>query len=142
IVDYLLEHSAWRGFAGRPYLVAPDRTFSFADLADRVGRIGNALRALGVKPGERVLYSAVDGIDFPALFLAIMKIGAVAVPINTYLKPHDYAYFTNDSGAKVVVIDASLAPMFDGLRAQLPRVRHLITAREGVAGFAFLDALA
>src|SRR4051794_28529923 len=93
IVDYLLEHSSWRGFAGRPFLVAPDRTFSFGDLANRVGRIGNALIALGVQPGQRVLYSAVDGIDFPTLFPAIMKIGAVAVPINTYLKPHDYAYF-------------------------------------------------
>src|SRR5262245_3524385 len=142
IVDYLLEHSCWRSFAQRPYLAAPDRTWSFGELADRVGRIANLLTSLGVQPGERVLFSVLDGIDFPALFLGIMKIGAVAVPINTYLKPQDYAYFINDSGARVVVIDGALADMLAALRPQLPAVAHIITARALAHDFAFLDALA
>ena len=69
-------------------------------LADRVDRIGNTLKALGVTPGQRVLFSVMDGVDFPALFLGIMKIGAVALPINTYLKPSDYEYYINDSAAR------------------------------------------
>src|SRR5262245_64025397 len=126
VVDYLLEQSSGHSFAQRPYLATPDRSFSFGELADRVSRIANLLTALGVQPGERVLFSVLDGIDFPALFLGIMKIGAVAVPINTYLKPHDYTYFINDSGARVIVIDGALADMVASLRAQLPNVAHII----------------
>jgi benzoate-CoA ligase family protein len=142
ITDYLLEYSSWRGFAQRPYLIAPDRTWSFEELAERVGRIGNALRVLGVKPGERVLFSVVDGIDFSALFLAIMKIGAVGVPINTYLKPHDYRFFTNDSDAKVVVFDYNLVPVFAEVQSELSSVRHFITTRSRSGELPFLDALA
>src|SRR5262245_3231885 len=141
IVDYLLEYSSWRSFAQRPYLVAPERTWSFGELADRIGRIANLLSTLDVQPGERVLFSVLDGIDFPALFLGIMKIGAVAVPINTYLKPHDYGYFINDSGARVVIIDSALADMFAALHPQLPAVTHIITARAQAGDFGFLDEL-
>src|SRR5215213_3559503 len=79
ITDHL--QATAREHAVRPYLAAPDRIWSHGELFDRVGRTANALRSLGVQPGQRVLFSAVDGIDFPALFLAIMKIGAVALPI-------------------------------------------------------------
>ena len=141
IVDYLLEHSGAPGCAARPYIVAPDRVWSYGDLSARVGKIGNALRSLGVMPGQRVLFSAVDGIDFPALFLATMKIGAVSVPINTYLKPHDYRYFIADSGAQVVVVDHLLAPAIEQIRRAIPHLRHVIVLRGPVAGYPLLDEL-
>lgn len=142
IVDYLLENSGAPAFADRPYIVAPGATFSYRDLTQRIGRIANALKAVGVKPGERVLFSAVDGIDFPALFLAIMKIGAVALPINTYLKPHDYQYFIADSEARIVIVDHLLLPVIEQIRAEIPAVAQVITLRAAVAGYPFLDDLA
>ncbi|RKE68026.1 benzoate-CoA ligase family protein [Pseudorhodoplanes sinuspersici] len=141
IVDYLLEHSAAPEHASRPYIIAPDRSWSFGDLSERVGRIGNLLKSLDVKPGDRVLFSAMDGVDFPAVMLGIMKIGAVALPINTYLKPHDYQYFIADSDAQVVILDHGLIPTIEQIRPALPRLRHIITLRGPADGYPLLDDL-
>jgi len=141
VVDYLLEHSGSRAHAARSAIIAPDRVWSYGELTERVGRTANALKSLGVTPGQRVLFSAVDGIDFPTLFLAIMKMGAVALPINTYLKPHDYQYFIADSDAQVVIVDHLLIPVIEEIRAALPNVRHVVSLRASVAGTPFLDAL-
>ncbi|MES1155325.1 MAG: AMP-binding protein, partial [Pseudorhodoplanes sp.] len=139
VVDYLLERSGSPVFAARPYIVGPDRTWSYGDLTERVGRTANALKSLGLKPGERVLFSVMDGIDFPALFLAILKIGAVGLPINTYLKPHDYQYFIADSGARVVIVDHSLVPAIEQIRSTITDVREIITTGAAVAGYPFFD---
>ena len=141
IVDYLLEHSAAGEAAARPYIVAPDRTWSFRDLSERANRIGNLLKALDVKPGDRVAFSALDGIDFPAVMLGIMKIGAVALPINTYLKPQDYQYFMSDSDCKVAFIDHSLAPTIDQIRSSLPSLRCVVGLRIKAEGYDLLDDL-
>lgn len=141
IVDYLLENSTSPESGSLPYIVAPDRTWSFGDLSERGNRVGNLLKSLDVKPGDRILFSAVDGIDFPALMLGIMKIGAVALPINTYLKPHDYQYFISDSDAQVVIVDHSLAPVMDQIRPALPNLRHVIVLRAPAIGYPLLDEL-
>jgi benzoate-CoA ligase family protein len=141
IVDYLLERCTAPGYATRPYIVAPDGAWSYGDLSERVGKIANTLKLLGVQPGQRVLFSAVDGIDFPALLLAIMKIGAVGLPINTYLKPHDYQYFIADSGTQVVIVDHLLVPAIEQIRPTIPGVRHVIVLRSPVAGYPLLDEL-
>ncbi|MBI3436923.1 MAG: benzoate-CoA ligase family protein [Proteobacteria bacterium] len=136
IVDYLFETSLQRG---GDYLISPDRTWTFAQIADRVGRIGNYLKSIGLQPGQRVLFSVVDGVDFASLFLATMKIGAIAIPINTYLKPQDYAYYIRDSECMAVVVDHSLAPMIVQLRATFPAVKHVIATGRRVANLPFLD---
>lgn len=138
VVDYLLEkHTA--SCASRTYLAGPDRNWSYGELCARVAQIANALRSIGVKPGERVLFSLVDDIDFPALFLGVMKIGAIAIPINTYLKPEDYRYYIADSEAVVVIADHTIAPSIAGLRHDLPGLRYLFSARGRVVGLDHLD---
>ena len=141
IVDYLLQASGAPDFKDRPYIVAPDRTWTYGDLVQRIGQIGNSLKARGVKQGERVLFSAMDDIDFPALYLATMKVGAVGLPINTYLKPQDYRYYIADSGAKLAIIDHTLVPAIEQVRAELPTLREVITLRAPVTGYPFLDDL-
>lgn len=141
IVDYLLEFTGAPEESGRPYIVGPEGVCSYGDLIARVGKIANALKSIGVLPGERVLFSAVDGIDFPALFLGIMKIGAVALPINTYLKPSDYQYFISDSGARVVIVDHLLVPAIEQIRSAIPGLERIITLRAAVAGYPFLNEM-
>lgn len=141
VADYLLEGESRQLRAGAPYLTAAGRTWTFGELEERVNRAGSTLRTLGVQPGERVLFSVLDGIDFPTLFLAILKLGAVAVPINTYLKPHDYRHFLTDSGAVTAVVDHSLASIIDELRPGLPALRSLVTAGQRRDGLPFLDDL-
>jgi acyl-coenzyme A synthetase/AMP-(fatty) acid ligase len=142
VVDYLFEHSAAPANAHRPALVLDDpaRTVvTYGELYGRVCRVGHYLKSLGIRPDDRVMFSVMDGPDFEALFLGGMKIGAVTIPINTWLKPKDYLYYVNDSGYRVVVIDHTLVPVFEEIKDRLMAVEHIVVAGQPAAGYAFLD---
>ncbi|MGH6713977.1 MAG: benzoate-CoA ligase family protein [Bradyrhizobium sp.] len=139
VTDYLFARSLENSRGTRPYLITPDRVWSFQQLADRAGQIANFLISIGIKPRQRVLFSVVDGVDFPALFLGTMRIGAIAIPINTYLKPHDYAYYIRDSECTAVIADHTLALAIAALRSEFPKVKHIVSASQRVDGLPFLD---
>src|SRR6266511_3314307 len=82
--------------------------YRYAELAQRVDAAGAALRSVGVEPEQRVLLLMLDSIDFPAVFLGAIKLGAVPVPVNTLLKPADYAFFARDSRARAIVVSEAL----------------------------------
>ena len=142
VVDYLFEHSAAAEGQDRPALVLDDAAgtvVSYGELYGRVCRVGHYLRALGVQPDDRIMFSVMDGPDFEALFLGGMKIGAVTIPINTWLKPRDYLYYINDSGCRVVVIDHSLVPAIEEIKADFTAVQHIVVTGAPVAGYPCLD---
>ena len=134
VVDYLMEDRLKPGEADRPYLVGPSGDHTFGDVHHRACQVGNLLRSLGIGPGDRVLFSVMDGIDFVALFLGAMKIGAVSLPLNTFLNAKDYAYYIRDSAARAVIVDASLAGFMTEVGNDLPA--HVFVANGEVAGYA------
>ncbi len=76
---------------------------TYAELAERVNRCGNALRALGIGRGERVLMVVKDCPEFFYLFWGAIKAGVVPVPLNTLLRSDDYRYMVEDSQCAAVV---------------------------------------
>jgi benzoate-CoA ligase family protein len=96
---------------------------SYAQLAERVDRCGNALLTLGLRRGDRVLMVVKDCPDFFYLFWGAIKAGIVPVPLNTLLRRADYAYIIQDSGAAALVhspeFAAEVEPALAGCR---PRV--------------------
>jgi benzoate-CoA ligase family protein len=139
IVDYLFEHRLSVDEGERTYLTTPSDNVSFARLYARTCQVGNLLRRSGVEPGERVMFSIRDGLDFVATFLGVMKIGGVSLPLNTFLKPKDYAYYLKDSGARIVIIDASLAAMFRQIVDELPEQVRVFVTNGSFDGFRSLD---
>ena len=73
-----------------------------------------------MQPEQRVLLLMLDTVDFVAAFLGAMKIGAVPVPVNTLLKPHDYAFFLRDSRARVAVVSDALRATLEAALADRP----------------------
>ena len=84
-------------------------TVTYAELAERVNRAGNALLALGLKPGDRLLMVVKDCPAFFYLFWGAIKAGIVPVPPNTLLRAPDYAYMFEDSGCRLVVYSTEFA---------------------------------
>src|SRR5665213_2741004 len=75
----------WRGGA-----------LTYVELADMVNRVGNGLRANGVEPENRVLMLLKDTPEFVFAFLGTMKIGGVAVPLNTRCSAGELLFAIND----------------------------------------------
>lgn len=100
--------------------------YSYADLARRVNRAGNALRNLGVGPEQRVMLCLLDGIDFVAAFWGAIKIGAVPVPVNTLLTAADYDYMLRDSRAPLLMVSEPLFDRFAAARATQPHLKSIV----------------
>jgi benzoate-CoA ligase len=106
--------------------VAAGGELTYAGVAASANRFGNALRELRVEIENRVLVAVLDSPEFVAAFFGAIKLGAVPIPVNTNLKPKDYAYFLNDSRAKVAVVSEPLAPIFREARPELRHLQHLV----------------
>jgi benzoate-CoA ligase len=104
---------------------------TYAQILELVNRTGNALRDLGVGRGERVMLLLPDGAPFIACFFGAIKIGAVAVPVNTLLKPHDYEYLLNDSNARILVVHESLVDSIEPVRDRLRDLKHVVVVGAG-----------
>jgi benzoate-CoA ligase len=108
MVGPLLDRHVAEGRADRPALRLVEREVSYAELQALANRVGNALRASGVEPEQRVALLLHDGPEFVATFLGAMKIGAVPVPLNTLAPESDLAFYLSDSRARALVADARL----------------------------------
>jgi O-succinylbenzoate-CoA ligase len=116
--------------------VERERRFTFADLNARTNRTANALRALGVQPGDRVALLLMNGVEFVASFFAIAKIGAVVVPLNWRLVADELAFILDDSGATVLIYDEEFREVVANLHgrgADAMAVRHWVQAGAGAA---------
>lgn len=101
-VPFLDRHLA-DGRGGREILRWAGGAMTIADLAGNVARMANALKQRGVGRGDRVMLYCKDSPSFFCGFLGAARIGAVAVPVNYFLRARDYAYMLDDSRAKAVI---------------------------------------
>src|SRR5256714_14076603 len=118
----------------REAVVDGDLRLSYEQFFDRCDAWSAALQALGVKQGDRVAYIAPNTHAQLESFYSVPQTGAVLVPVNFRLAPDDFAYIINHSGARVVCAHEEYLGAVDGIRAQLPRVKHFVAlegSREG-----------
>ncbi|MEU6350880.1 benzoate-CoA ligase family protein [Streptomyces sp. NPDC047072] len=94
---YLVDRQIARGFGDRPALVGTRTTLTYGELGARVAAVGAGWRALGVRPEERVLIHAADGPETVVALLALMRIGAVPVPVSTMSTPAELTALIADS---------------------------------------------
>lgn len=95
----------------RVALVQGERRLTYADLDGRTDQLARALRALGVRRGDRVAGLLLNSVAFLETMLATAKLGAVFVPMNVRLAPPEVSYLLADSGADTFVYSAPLAPV-------------------------------
>lgn len=99
--------------------------WSYRDLERRANRLANAMRGSGVRAGERVLWCGRNSPDVVAMTHAARKIGATSVPLNYRLAAEEAAYVADDSDAVLAWVDADEVPLFERIRARIPKVREI-----------------
>lgn len=113
--SYFVDRHALEGKGGKIAVECGDQQVSYRELSETVNRVGNGLRDLGVRMEERVAILLPDSPEFLCAFFGAIKIGAVAVPLNTYLQSPDYEFFLNDTRARVLVVHAALLPLVNSI---------------------------
>jgi benzoate-CoA ligase len=128
------------GRGAKPAILCGERTVTYAALHEGVNRFGNVLRELGIRMEERVALLLPDSPEFAFAFFGTMKMGAVAIPLNTLLVPRDYEYLLNDSRARVLVIHASLLDRITGIRDNLRCLGHVLVSGGEVERYPGLES--
>lgn len=123
-VDSHLDH----GRETKAAILCGDETVTYGRLHQNVNRMGNLLKRLGVRIEDRVAILMPDCPDWVYAFYGSMKIGAVAVPLNTMLTSPDYDYLLNDCRARVLVVHSSLVSKIDQVRDNLRFLQHMLVA--------------
>jgi 2-furoate---CoA ligase len=91
-------------------LVDGGRSCTYQQWATRVLGLADGLARLGVSKGDRVSIGMQNSADHATAFFAAQTMGAVAVPFNFRMKPDGIAHVLQDSGATVLITDASVPP--------------------------------
>jgi len=142
-VEHFLGASALQRHGTRPALICGAQTLSYAELAGEVARAANALRALGVSPGDRVLMMMRDTPDFAAAWLGAVHAGAVAVALNTKLSDAEYRHIRADSGARLAIVEDVFALARPDLATEHARAGSLVIAGQNTGQApSWRDALA
>ncbi len=136
----LLDRWVAGGEGSRPCLIAPAETLTYAQLAERVNRIANALtRDLGLLPGHRVLLRGPNSPMMVAAYLAVIKAGGVVVATMPLLRAKEIAYPIAKAKIRIALCDHRLADEMENARALAGDLERVVYWGGGTADA--LDAL-
>jgi len=88
---------------------------TYSEIDRSSNRCAHALRACGVRKGDRIAVLLPNRIEFPILWFAIAKLGAVMVPINMRYTPREIECVLSDTQAKFAVVDESVRSVFSAM---------------------------
>jgi benzoate-CoA ligase len=114
------------GRGGKVAYIDDSGSCTYAELAERVDRAANALRALGIEREQRIAIAMLDSADWAALFLGAIKAGIVPVALNTLLTSADYEYQLKDSRARALFVSEPLLKNFEPIAKQCLDLKHVI----------------
>jgi acetyl-CoA synthetase len=109
------------------------RDWTYGDLRDASDRFAVALRALGVRRGDRIAILLPQGPATLIAHFAAYKLGCIALPLFTLFREDALAYRLRDSGAKVMVTNPEKLAEVEALADSLPALKLIYTTGPALA---------
>ena len=103
-----------------------DRNISYAELRSLTIDTAEKLNALGIQPGARVAVLLNDSPEFIASFVAIISLGAIAVPVNMALRKSEQLTILKDCGARLAIIEAGAVESLPAEKSELTELSSLL----------------
>jgi fatty-acyl-CoA synthase len=104
--------------------------YTYADFHRRVHRLAHALTRLGIGRGDRVATFAWNTYRHLEIYFAAPCMGAVLHTLNIRLAPDQLIYIINHAEDRVIFVDASLVPLLERIRDQIPTVKAFVIMSE------------
>jgi acyl-CoA synthetase (AMP-forming)/AMP-acid ligase II len=122
-----LTHAAQK-WPGKDALVFEGRRWTYAEWNRDVNRAAHAFRARGIGKGDRVASITYNRPEQVTAFFALLKIGAVPVPINWRLAPNEVKYIVDDCGARLLLFEEPLRDREAPVKKDLASVEGFLYA--------------
>ena len=121
-------------FGEYPALAFEGRQYTNVDQQRAASRLAHVLRRLGIGPGDRVVVLLPNCPEVMQSYAAILKCGAVIVPLIFLLGEREVAHVLADSEAKVVITSTDLVSRVEGQVGVMPTLRHVLLVDGGGDG--------
>jgi len=123
--EIVRRHARWRP-ERTAYVVGPHRV-TYAQLNALANRLAHMLRELGVRHGDRVATLAGNRREYPAIYFAAAKLGAIHVPLNTRWQATELRYGLAQSEACVLLVAPEFEDVARALATDLPALREVVS---------------
>jgi acyl-CoA synthetase (AMP-forming)/AMP-acid ligase II len=124
-VHEFLEHSALR-FPDKTALIFQKERITYREIDNRANALARKLIELGIKTGDRVLLLLENRPEYVISYYGIMKAGAVAVPVNTDVKPPGLQWLVKDTGAETLVSSSAFYRVFHDFNFADAGIKNII----------------
>jgi len=104
--------------------------YSYRDLQRGANRLSRLLHAHGVQPGDRVAIVMPQDFDTAVAYMAVLQMGAVAMPLSMLFGPEALDFRLQDSAATLAIVDAAAKERVDGVRSRCPALRAVVQVNE------------
>jgi acyl-CoA synthetase (AMP-forming)/AMP-acid ligase II len=125
---------AARSFPERLAISYGEKEWTYQEVKERVNRLANALRGLGIQKGSNVAILLHNCPEFLETLFACFKAGIGAVPINFRLHPKECSFIIDNSEAQAVVLGEDFRESLYALKKEMPRVKHFISIIDPLEG--------
>lgn len=106
---------------------ADGRQFTYAEFDAAVNRTAALLASQEVQKGDVVSLLMPNSAEYIIAYFACWKLGALAGPVNSLLKPQELIYIISNSEAKVLLVHSEFVPTIEGIRSDLPTLLVVVT---------------
>lgn len=103
-----------------------DKEYSYQYTNQMINRVATALSQLGVRKGDRVSLWLPNSIEFVWTFYAVLKLGAIVVPMNILFKEGEVTHILSNSGARVLVTTLDCKEIVQTISDKIPSLEHVI----------------
>ena len=124
-------------FPDKPAIIFEGVLLTYRDLNARINRLANGLKANGVGRGKCVALYLPNIPQFAICYLATVRIGAIALSINSMYKSEELTYILNDSGSILIFTTGELLPNIPS--AECPTVKQVVVCEGDPQGHPTLD---
>jgi long-chain acyl-CoA synthetase len=105
---------------------ADGRSYTYKEFDAAVNRAARMLAALGIKKGDAVSLLMPNGVEYIIAYVACFKLGALACPVNSLLKPEEITYVIANSEARALLINSEFLSRVEAIRNELPDLQHVL----------------
>ncbi|MFP4533605.1 MAG: AMP-binding protein, partial [Desulfobacterales bacterium] len=118
--------NAVKRFKDYPYLQYYDDTYTYGEFLQKVHILANALKKQGFKKGDFIHVWVQNSPETLIAYYAIVKIGAVAGPINGWWKGAEVEYLLNDSQGSGLIVEDQYLEIFNEIKDNCPHLETII----------------
>ena len=125
----LIEDRGLKNF-DKSFLLYENRIITYKEVNDASNIIAHNLREFGIKKGDNILVFLFNCPEYIMIWFALIKLGAIMVPINTASRRNDLLHVINDSEAKTIILETDLLKNYLEVRNEVKITTEIILSPE------------